>query len=59
MVLKFLNKKEKIHKNIIDSCYNEVSVKSIIAFVLAQKRQERGGFLQNKLRDLPEPAELT
>ena len=42
MVLKFLNKKEKIHKNIIDSCYNEVSVKSIIAFVLAQKRQERG-----------------
>ncbi len=42
MVPKFLNKKEKIHKNIIDSCYNEVSVKSIIAFVLAQKRQERG-----------------
>ena len=42
MVHKFLNKKEKIHKNIIDSCYNEVSVKSIIAFVLAQKRQERG-----------------
>ena len=37
MVPKFLNKKEKIHKNIIDSCYNEVSVKSIIAFVLAQK----------------------
>ena len=42
MVPKFLNKKEKIHKNIIDSCYNEVSVKSIIAFVLAQKQQERG-----------------